>query len=573
MKNTVGSRFMRILKLLISLFGSLPGLLPQARPSHLLMLVIPIIFVVNSAVMQRNMGLYFMGNTDPEYFYLYNGGVIGGGNLSVQYTAHPGTPLMFLIAVSSRITSFFQPGGYMENLVDDPEKYIGSASLFLALLTAILLFSAGQLACRYTGFLAAGLILQSAVFGSYSLLHLSSRLIPESMLILPFLMLFILILRYIYEDRPQVSVTTYFLAFALITGFGMAIKLSFFPTALIPLVLIRAPLKMHLRYLAGMAVAFAFFAYPVLFNLSRYWEWISGIVTHSGKHGAGSPGFIDLDALPERMMAIFGHDRQLFALMAISLVMVMVTYFFGDRHPDPVSRRLHRAILAVNASIALGILLIIKHFEVYYFMPFYIFKIFLLLLSGLLALSPLRSSGIKHAKSIALSSAALISLFIIITQGMKTAEVNRDFSVRKDRQQEELWQVRNAYDPASPLIISGAYYGTPFVEFAHYNGMQMSFHLKGFYRGYLREKFPLTYHYVDWSDRFNFWDEQVDFGHILRKADRAVYVFTGEGRQGDLEIIIGRARDFLEKDSCVIDTVYQNSVNGDRLYRLSWPKP
>jgi hypothetical protein len=272
-------------------------------------------------------------------------------------------------------------------------------------------------------------------------------------------------------------------------------------------------------------------------------------------------------------MTIYMHDRQLFALMAISLVMVMVTYFFGGSNTNPVSRRLNRAIIAVLATITLAILLTIKHFEVYYFMPFYIFKIFLLLLSGLIAYSLVKSSGIKHLKTMAISSTVLISFFIIITQGMKAAEVNRDFSVRKDRQQEELWQVRNAYDPASPLIISGAYYGTPFVEFAHYNGMQMSFHLKGFYRGYLREKFPLTYHYVDWSDRFNFWDEQVDFGHILRKADRAVYVFTGEGRQGDLEIIIGRARDFLEKDSCVIDTVYQNSVNGDRLYRLSWPKP
>lgn len=157
--------------------------LSRKHLSILLFLIIPVTFLLNASIIHYYLGTFFLGSVDPEYFYLYNGILIGGGNFSVQLIAHPGIPLQFLIAISSRIISLFQPGDYVKDFIDDPEKYIHAANLFMNVLISFVLFICGIYTKKYSGSYFSGLLIQLSPFGSSSLMGISGRLIPEALMI------------------------------------------------------------------------------------------------------------------------------------------------------------------------------------------------------------------------------------------------------------------------------------------------------------------------------------------------------------------------------------------------------
>ncbi|HNQ83650.1 MAG TPA: hypothetical protein PKM34_08400, partial [Bacteroidales bacterium] len=112
-------------------FKDLYKSIPSNSLTFILFLFIPVFYIAASSIAYNARAPYYLFSIDPEYFYMYNGVILGAGNLSIQYYAHPGTPLHFLVAISTRITDLFQQGSYMENFVNDPEMFIRSANLFI----------------------------------------------------------------------------------------------------------------------------------------------------------------------------------------------------------------------------------------------------------------------------------------------------------------------------------------------------------------------------------------------------------------------------------------------------------
>ena len=123
-------------------------------------------------------------------------------------------------------------------------------------------------------------------------------------------------------------------------------------------------------------------------------------------------------------------------------------------------------------------------------------------------------------------------------------------------------------DKDKPVIITGPYYGTPFVEFAHYNGFIMSRHLKGFFKPYLKEKFPVSFQYVGWSEKFYFWDDFVDFQHILNKTSSSFYIYIGKDKGADLEPIENRIWQVLDKNSVTRKVLFQNDNTQEQLIEI-----
>jgi hypothetical protein len=257
--------------------------LSQKQYNVLIFLFIPVIFLLNASILHYYHGIFFLSSVDPEYFYLYNGIALGSGNLSVQYIAHPGTPLQFLIAASSRIISLFQPEDYVKDFVDDPEKYIHAANLFMNVLIAFSLFICGICTKKYSGSYFSGLLFQLSPFGNSSLLGISGRLIPESIMIIPLLFIGLMIIKYIYDENKTTGYFNDIVLYGIIIGFGIACKLSFIPVILIPLVLLQVSLKQKIKLILYTILSFAIFAYPVVFNFDEFWQWVSGIFTHSGR--------------------------------------------------------------------------------------------------------------------------------------------------------------------------------------------------------------------------------------------------------------------------------------------------
>jgi hypothetical protein len=570
-RQPVGAGKQRIITDFIKPVGEVFSSAWKDHHNKFIFLIIPVFYLINATAIHYNIGRFFMDNVDPEYFFLYNGTIIGEGSLSVQYTSNPGTPLMFLIAISNRIVSVFQPGDYIGDVVDDPEKYIHAANMLLVLLLAVTLFLSGWYAGKVSGSRIAGLILQLSLPGSAALMFLSGLVKSEAMTILPVLFLSMAIFHYIFSDdgRETASNRTLVL-FGLIAGFGIACKLTFIPMVLVPLILLKSTIGQKLKLLAYTLLSIAVFAYPIVFNNGHFWDWVGGILSHTGKYGEGKAGFIDFDSIPVNLERLFNNEKSFFYVTAVSLILgIILSLKIIHRRMPEQSNRIIRAILAVSIAIIGTIALVLKHFEVHYFISFYVLKF---LLISLIYLLIIRFDIIKRSlilKGISIGIVTLVVIYISYSEALKINKINKSYLERKAQQEERYQKVMSVFEEGSPVILTCRFSGAPFVEFAHYSGFMMSFHLTGSFKPYLKEKFPVSYLYVPWSEEFYFWNDFVDFQEILNKTEKSFYIFIGEKKAGDLPAIEERIWQVLDKTEVSREVVYQDARTGEHLIKMT----
>lgn len=531
-------------------------------------LILPVIYLLNATAIHYHLGPFFLGSVDPEYFYLYNGVILSEGNLSIQYFAHPGTPIHFIVAISSRIIDLFQPGDYAMDVVNDPEKYIHAANLFMNVLISVVIFICGLYAKKYSGSYFTGLLMQLSPFGSSALLGMSGRLIPEALLMVPLLLTGLMIIKFIYDENEEMTFKKDIVLYSIIIGFGIACKLSFVPVLLIPLILLKATGKQKIKLVLFTIMFFAVFAYPVLFNMHEYWDWVSGMFTHSGKYGGGEKNFIDFSSIPGNLQYLYRYNKEFFFIAALSLLLSGIFSLSFYKNKGFTNSKITRAILAVNVAIIVSIAFTLKHFALYYFMPFSLFKYLLVLLIVLLILQYHKISISNRFKTIALTLFSIIILFMTFGQLKEVRSSITRFSQRSEMLKQDSEKIMAMVDKDKPVIITGPYYGTPFVEFAHYNGFIMSRHLKGFFKPYLKEKFPVSFQYVGWSEKFYFWDDFVDFQHILNKTSSSFYIYIGKDKGADLEPIETRIWKVLDKNSVTRKVLFQNDNTQEQLIEI-----
>jgi hypothetical protein len=534
----------------------------------ILLLFIPAVFLIVVTMAHYSRGPFYLQNVDPDYFYLYNSIIIGAGNLSIQYFAHPGTPLFFVIAIASRIIDVFQPGDYMENFVNDPEKYIHNAILFLNLLIVIVLYICGWLTLKYSGSLWAALLIQLSPFACFDLLSMSGRLKPEAMMMIPMLFLGLMVIKNAFEHENSRNASRDMVLYGLVIGFGMACKLTFLPVIILPLILLKTSLKQKFRYILYTILFFVIFAYPLFFNISEAWKWISGIFTHSGKYGTGEANIIDAAFIGKNLGIMFNYYSGFFYVILSSLVIVLVLLIPFVKKVLLPDMKIIRAVISILITVIVCIAAVIKHFELYYFIPFILFKFVLLLLIIVLILRLKYVSGVNAIKwSVMISS-------IIIISGILTIQVRQFRTIIAASEVKSKVMVEHAsrmlafIDTEKPIIVTAPYYGSPFIEFAHYNGFIMSDHLKGFYSAYLKEKYPNYYNCLDWSAKFYHWDEFVDFEDILKKVKSSFYVYIGIGKSGDLAGIEKRIGAALDLDKAITRILYRDPDSGEQLIEI-----
>ncbi|MCD4680923.1 MAG: hypothetical protein K8S00_11100 [Bacteroidales bacterium] len=532
----------------------------------LVFLIIPIVFLLTTSTIHFHHSPFYQGSVDPEYFHLYNGITIAKGNPDVEYIAHPGTPLQYLIGISARLVYIFQPDEeFIQDFIDNPEKYIHAANLFMNILTAFILLICGIYTTKYTGSLILGLLIQLAPFGNSSVLSISGRLLPESIMIMPLLLFGLLIIRYIFVENKTNNNRSYIVLFGLITGFGIACKLSFIPVLLLSLILLNTSLKQKIKYLLYSILFFVIFAYPVIVNFSVFYEWVTGIFTHSGMHGAGDKSFINLTTVPGNFKYLFSFDKGFFYILIASSLLGILFLFKPFRNPDQINIKIIRAIFAINISIIVCIVFTLKHFALHYFMPFYIFKYILLILSALLIAHVHKQLPFKRYKGVVLSLFLILAVIISYVQALNLGDSLEGISKRKESLQQSYNSIIPLVNKDKPIIITGPYYGTPFIEYAQNEGFMTSYNRKGIFKPYLMKKFPNAYHYVSWSDKFYHWDDFVDFQYILNKTDGSFYVYIGRERANRLVEIEKRVWEILDRESVTRKVLFLNQETRETL--------
>jgi hypothetical protein len=325
-------------------------------------------------------------------------------------------------------------------------------------------------------------------------------------------------------------------------------------------------------FLIYTVLSFAVFAYPVVFNKGDFWGWIGGIVSHTGKYGEGQKGFIDMASLPVNLKRLYDEDRAFFFITGISLIMGLVSMLIHPGKKAPLRTRLPgRALVAVSLAIIACVALDLKHFEVHYFFPIYALKFFMVALIYLLVVRYEKIYNSRIARGIAIPLICFGAVYISNGEIRKIRASNGYLVAKKAAMEEEYRAVMSLTEPGSPVILAGRFYGTPFVEFAHYDGYKMANIKHHPFKPYLKAKYPVSYQYVSWADKFYYWGDYADFNQVLEKTGNSFYVFIGEKREGDITVIEERLWKVIPQDSVKREIVYQNYMNGDQLIRYTPP--
>jgi len=526
----------------------------------LLLLILPVLQSVIGLIAHFEYGYFYQRITDPEYFHLLNGINVAIFNLATPYIDHPGTPLQVIVAVSSWPVSLFIPGSIVENAIDQPELFITAAIILMSIIISGVLFYAGKKVYSYTGNIFMTLLIQLIPFGNIYAFSVFGRLTPESFMIAPILLTVVILIRYLYNETEEKISRKELLYLSLLGGFGMAIKFSYLPFLLIPIFIIkRFPLL--IKYGVYTILSTLIFAFPILFNFSKAFNWFGNMLIKSGQWGDGQEVFINWVDVPNNLRLIFNMNYFLPILTIIVLVLIIVTSVKSLKE----TQKLNRISSGVLLAILLSVFLITKHFAFRYYFPTLLFQAVLLVL--IIEYLARLFQNFLSKKKLSLVILAFFFGFILYQTPAYIKKV-KDTSIEYKLYDQHSESFTNSIVDPAPLIIDSYFAGSPFIEFSLNNAYLLCGNLKTTFQDKLRKDYPNSFFYVRWSDQFFHWNHFLDADSFIDK-DNGAYLFIGEENENNKKIIIDRISSSFPQYNIETHVVYETTNPKESLYRVS----
>jgi hypothetical protein len=335
-----------------------------------MLLVLPLILMATGILYKDAIGPYFLFyNFDPDYAYLMNALNIAYGE-GVGHADHPGTPMQVFGTVVLKLYHLVELSGGEDlrtSVLRNPEQYLYIINRALLALNVIILYCLGIAACYCTNNILMSLTLQLSPFMSGTILLFLSRVTPEPLLLSASLIMIILILLLLKTREPK-KIRVLALTFSVVSGFGLATKITFLPLLLIPLVVLPR-ISMKLVYLLGVAVSFFFFTLPIVEHYPKFLNWVERIIYHKGRYGHGGEGLIDADKIVPNLKTLYSQQH-LFFIVFFLAVLVISASLSHRRLRASALKSVHLKILAgVVLCNFVGLAMVVKHFAQHYLLP------------------------------------------------------------------------------------------------------------------------------------------------------------------------------------------------------------
>ncbi|MFC1849292.1 hypothetical protein ACFL27_03690 [candidate division CSSED10-310 bacterium] len=355
--------------------------------SALLLLILPLMMVLVCLCLIEARGPFWLGkNWDPSYGYLLNS--LNLARLKgVGLREHPGTPVQSTGAIVLRTVHclrFFANGSLQADVLTNPEIYMAMLNKFYLLLNTLTLFILGLVTFKFTKDLMISFLVQFSPFFSGTILLFGlADVRPEAFLLVSSLIFLVLLVFYVHNFQeentiyhipciPKLSPHSLFtFCFSIVSGFGMASKVTFFPLLIIPL-LILPKYKYKIFYVLGTILSFIFFTLPIVHEYGVLYNWLRGLVIHSGSHGRGSLAFIDPSLYVANFKHIVLHNAPFSIVLLLSLSILMVSFCLPRFRKISKGNINFKILSGVSLSQLVGLLMVAKHYrpwEIYYLLP------------------------------------------------------------------------------------------------------------------------------------------------------------------------------------------------------------
>lgn len=527
---------------------------------ELILLIIPVLHFILGTLLHLDYGIFYQRSTDPEYFHLLNGINVALFNLATPYIDHPGTPLQVLVAISAWPVSMFYPGFIVDNVIDHPEEFITAAVILMNIVIAGVLFIAGNKVYRYTRVIWMALLIQIIPLGNIHALTAFARLTPESFMIVPVVLLCVIMVKKLNADNPEIS-TLEINQLAAIAGLGMAIKFSYFPLILVPVFLLSKTIKVA-KYGVLSAAYTLLFAFPILFNLNKAYNWFGKMLISDGQWGSGSSSFINWADVPQNLLLLV-KVKYFFIVILIVLFLVTIYSTILKKKGTQVLNKISWGLIS---GIVLFIFLITKHFAYHYYFPVLLLQsiIIILLLEYINRLKVLRL-GIKPLTAVGF----IIFVGYILFQVPQFSRMYNHLHIKMGEYEEFSEEVQRKADQNIPVIITSNYKGCPFPEKALNDGYLLCGNLKITFSEKLIKEYPNSVFYVSWSNNFYKWDVFLDADNFI-DPETGVYIFIGHGSEKNYKIILERIRSGFPEYTVIAEIIAELKSPNDVFYKITF---
>jgi hypothetical protein len=426
--------------------------------------------------------------------------------LPIGHVDHPGTTLQVAGAFMLKSFHFFRNASPLaEDVLKNPEVYLGFMHRIFLALTIFFIFLVGWLGYWKTGDKSFSLLLQSSPFFSTTILLSAGRMNPESFLLWVSFAI-ILVIIYFHSTVPQKSYKGYVFLFAALCGLGIATKVTSIPIILVPLFIFHGFYR-RFSFLLLTAAFFFGFTSPIVSSYHSLIGWFEKLFVHSELYGTGAPTIIDLQVYLFNLKYLHRSELVFFVVLYAAML-TWIVGLFSYRKKEISSRKEFQILSGVIACQLVSLLLGAKHFipgKEYYLLP-------ALVLSGLVFGLVLQQT--KPAKI--LVTAVLVIFGIVRVYGTVDAYRNlkeiKSEGLRVFRQVEELADYGKVYYPLASSPQYAIRWGTYFSFNRH--------------AALLNQLYPRVYFYDTLSQQYSGWNEQTDLGRIWAESGGRV-IFQG----------------------------------------------
>ncbi|HSW67656.1 MAG TPA: hypothetical protein VLH16_03665, partial [Bacteroidales bacterium] len=484
----------------------------QQIPFAILLSVLPVILLITGLELRISNGNFSIYAIDPEFSYLLSSIRLSQGSLNL-FLDHPGTPLLILAAPVMRFVHLFRSGPFVEDVLRNPVLYLNAMNISLFGLIAFVMLIAGWLIYRRTGSIGAALFIQTSPFSTEMILSSIGRYMPEPFLIAVVICLATLLIidvsTFKSGDRILDRRAWWY---GIIAGFGLSLKITFAPVLLIPLFL-SGSIKSKIKYCVIVPLSFVVFTFPLFARWEYFFNWISSIVVHSGKHGSGEANFLEPAAFADNLRTIAAHEKILWIALIPALILLLL-YLIKPLRGRITNHHTVAALAGVTVASILGVLIIAKHFALYYLVPFVALAIPLLYFSIRLFLDFMRF----RKKLIEFILLALVALMILSSEW--SLRRHRIYNTIRENKLEAKKQIINDLDSLQadrPLILLADFWSAR-QEAGLFFGMLMTPSGSQNFGTTLEKLYPNTYLFKEASGKFYSWhNTPEDASNLIKR--------------------------------------------------------
>lgn len=536
--------------------------------SIIALLILPILFSVFLYKHKTSYGEYYLSrNYDPSYPYLINSlNLAQFSGYGVGLINHPGTTVQELGTVVILLFHSIRSGNgdLVNDVLAEPEYY-----LHKIFLTFLLMYFTSLLVLGITVFstlknLKAALFLQLTPFAFYSedALFQMVNICVEPLLVITNLLLISLIIIYVHKsensDKPYVLPVL----FGLICSIALATKISFFPVLIIPFLLIRQ-FRYKLIFILITMIGFLIFVSPAfsLKNAGEFFTWVKDLVTHSGKYGTGKEDIVESTYYIENIKTIF-RSNLIFGLSYILLWTVFIMQFFNKFRSLIRENRYYHLITGILTAMTLQILIVAKHFSLYYMIPVFMFSILSLFMVNTIILSVYHEK-FKNKKKIN-AYIAFVSLILCVLFFFMYKPLRKKIS-HIGNGRNEAREIINSLetDHKNSIVIST--YECSNKVFALYLGVFYAGTQKDRYMEIIKNKYPRSFCYNRWDNRFY---EEWDYNYIRTQLLKENSFYFQGFNEEVLQNFMKKIREMTNKPEAEYEKIMTN-YTGEALYKIS----